>query len=85
MSKSPARLRAIPKREFTLTNCATYAFKRHVFYAKPVAKKGQFVDVGTVLGRRGNRRPETRRGQNVLVAFMLWNGYNFEDAILLSD
>jgi len=41
-------------------------------------------------GRHHRRRPSTDLGElalgrNVLVAFMPWNGYNFEDSILLSE
>ena len=53
---------------------------------KPIVHKGQRVRAG----RRHRRRPGTDQGElalgrNVLVAFMPWGGYNFEDAILVSE
>jgi DNA-directed RNA polymerase subunit beta len=52
----------------------------------PLVNTGQRVTRGLVLADG----PSTDRGQlalgrNVLVAFMPWNGYNFEDAILISE
>ncbi len=52
----------------------------------PVVREGMHVEKGQVLADG----PSTDRGQlalgrNVLVAFMPWNGYNFEDAIVISE
>ena len=53
---------------------------------KPVVKVGQRVDEGTVLSDGfATERGELALGKNVLVAFMPWCGYNFEDAIVLSE
>lgn len=53
---------------------------------QPIVKEGQRVKKGEVIADG----PATRDGQlalgrNVLVAFMPWRGYNFEDAILISE
>jgi DNA-directed RNA polymerase subunit beta len=53
---------------------------------KPIVKKGQAVKKGDVLADGPNtENGELALGRNVLVAFMPWNGYNFEDAILISE
>ncbi len=53
---------------------------------KPVVRKGQRVSAGAVLADGPcTDRGELALGRNVLVAFMPWRGYNFEDAILVSE
>lgn len=67
-------------RKFMRSNAAT------CFNQKPIVKKGQKVKVGDVLADGASTdQGELALGRNVLVAFMPWNGYNFEDAILLSE
>ncbi len=52
----------------------------------PIVRKGQRVKAGQILADgSATRRGELALGQNVLVAFMPWGGYNFEDSILLSE
>jgi DNA-directed RNA polymerase subunit beta len=49
-------------------------------------KAGERVEAGTVLADGPSTRDgELALGRNVLVAFMPWEGYNFEDAILISE
>ena len=53
---------------------------------KPVVKKGQRVLKGQVIADGPcTDKGELALGRNVLVAFMPWRGYNFEDAILVSE
>ncbi|MBN1557650.1 MAG: DNA-directed RNA polymerase subunit beta, partial [Lentisphaerae bacterium] len=53
---------------------------------KPVVRVGDRVSKGDVLADGpATNRGEIALGQNLLVAFMPWCGYNFEDAILVSD
>src|SRR5450631_2394677 len=53
---------------------------------KPIVKKGQSVKRGQVIADGPNTdQGELALGRNVLVAFMPWNGYNFEDAIMISE
>jgi DNA-directed RNA polymerase subunit beta len=53
---------------------------------KPIAKEGQRVKAGDVLADGpSTEKGELALGRNVLVAFMPWRGYNFEDAILVSE
>jgi DNA-directed RNA polymerase subunit beta len=53
---------------------------------KPIVRVGQKVTKGQVLGDGPcTELGELALGRNVLVAFMPWRGYNFEDAILVSE
>src|SRR5881396_3283644 len=53
---------------------------------KPIVKKGGRVSAGDVVADGpGTDQGELALGRNVLVAFMPWGGYNFEDAILVSE
>ena len=53
---------------------------------KPVVRLGDKVTKGEVIADGpATDRGELALGQNVIVAFMTWNGYNFEDSILLSE
>jgi len=53
---------------------------------KPVVKKGDRVGKGQVIADGPcTHQGELALGRNVLVAFMPWRGYNFEDAILISE
>ncbi len=67
-------------RKFMRSNSST-CINQH-----PIVKKGQAVKTGDVLADGPNtENGELALGRNVLVAFMPWNGYNFEDAILISE
>jgi len=53
---------------------------------RPVVAPGQRVEVGDVLADGPSTdNGEMALGRNVLVAFMPWEGYNYEDAILISE
>ncbi len=53
---------------------------------KPLVKVGDQVKKGDIVADGPSTRDgELALGRNVLVAFMPWNGYNFEDSILLSE
>ncbi|MGD8793687.1 MAG: DNA-directed RNA polymerase subunit beta, partial [Anaerolineae bacterium] len=53
---------------------------------KPIVYKGQFVEKGQVLADSSStEQGELALGQNVLVAFMSWEGGNYEDAVLISE
>ena len=53
---------------------------------RAVVRKNDRAVVGSVLADGSSTaNGELALGQNVLVAFMSWEGYNFEDAIILSD
>ena len=53
---------------------------------RPLVKVGDQVDKGDIIADGPSTDlGELALGRNVLVAFMPWNGYNFEDSILLSE
>ncbi len=53
---------------------------------KPIVKKGQNVFKGQVLCEGyATQKGELALGRNLKVAFMPWQGYNFEDAIVISE
>ncbi len=53
---------------------------------KPIVRVGQRVKKGQVIADgSATHDGELALGQNVLVAFMPWGGYNFEDAVLISE
>ena len=56
------------------------------FNQRPVVQKGDYVNVGDTLADSSSTDGgELALGQNVLVAFMSWEGYNYEDAIIISE
>jgi DNA-directed RNA polymerase subunit beta len=53
---------------------------------KPIVKRGDHVEKGQVLADGpATDKGELALGRNVLVAFMAWGGYNYEDSILVSE
>jgi len=69
-----------PAIKFSRTNQGT------CFDQRPIATKGDVVEVGSVLADSSSTdQGELALGQNVLVAFMSWEGYNYEDAIIVSE
>ena len=53
---------------------------------RPLVKRGDKVSTGDVLADGpATEHGDLALGMNVLVAFMPWNGYNFEDAIVISE
>ncbi|HTI15267.1 MAG TPA: DNA-directed RNA polymerase subunit beta [Dictyobacter sp.] len=67
-------------RKFVRSNAGTCINQR------PIVKKGDIVTKGQVLAdNTSTEKGELALGQNILVAFMSWEGGNFEDAILISE
>jgi DNA-directed RNA polymerase subunit beta len=53
---------------------------------RPLVKEGDVIAAGDVVADGASTdMGELALGQNMLVAFMPWNGYNFEDSILISE
>ena len=70
----------IELRKFMRSNAGT------CFNQKPIVSKGQAVKAGDIIADGPcTQQGELALGRNILVAFMPWNGYNFEDAILISE
>ena len=67
-------------RKFMRSNADTSVNQR------PIVKVGQKIRKGEVIADGpGTAEGELSLGKNVLVAFMPWRGYNFEDAIIISE
>ena len=66
--------------KFTRSNQNTCINQRAIVQVGESVKKGQVIADGPCTDRG-----ELALGRNVLVAFMSWRGYNFEDAILVSE
>ena len=53
---------------------------------KPIVNKGDHVEVGEVIADGpSTKKGEIALGKNPLIGFMTWEGYNYEDAVLLSE
>ncbi|MCX5977692.1 MAG: DNA-directed RNA polymerase subunit beta [Coprothermobacterota bacterium] len=69
-----------PLKKYNRSNRATCINQR------PIVRKGQKVEVGAPLADgAATSQGELSLGANVLVAFLPWAGYNYEDAIVLSE
>ncbi|HLJ34703.1 MAG TPA: DNA-directed RNA polymerase subunit beta, partial [Ktedonobacteraceae bacterium] len=67
-------------RKFVRSNAGTCINQR------PIVTKGDYVQVGQVIADSSStENGELALGQNILVAFMSWEGGNYEDAILISE
>ena len=56
------------------------------FSQHPIVKKGEKVAAGQIIADGPSmERGELAIGKNALIAFMPWNGYNYEDAIVISE
>ncbi|MEO1447914.1 MAG: DNA-directed RNA polymerase subunit beta, partial [Bacteroidota bacterium] len=75
------------------SNVVTYELPKYVrtnqntsINLRPVVRVGQRVEPGTVIADGYSTEDgELALGKNLLVAFMPWQGYNFEDAIVISE
>ena len=67
-------------RKFMRSNAATCIHQKTLVSKGDSVKKGQIIADGPCT-----QGGELALGRNVLCAFMPWNGYNFEDAILISE
>ncbi len=67
-------------RKFKRTNGGTCINQR------PVVQKGEMVKAGDILADGpATKNGEMALGRNVLIAFSTWEGYNYEDAVLISE
>ncbi|HDX6247043.1 TPA: DNA-directed RNA polymerase subunit beta [Campylobacter fetus subsp. venerealis] len=56
------------------------------FSQHPIVKKGNMVKSGQIIADGSSmEKGELAIGKNALIAFMPWNGYNYEDAIVMSE
>ncbi|MDD3153954.1 MAG: DNA-directed RNA polymerase subunit beta [Victivallaceae bacterium] len=76
----PEKVQVYRLNKFLRTNSGTSINQR------PIVRSGQKVDKGTCLADGASTQGgELALGRNVMVAFMSWCGYNFEDAIIVSE
>jgi DNA-directed RNA polymerase subunit beta len=74
------KVRVYKLRNFFRSNAST------CINQKPIVAKGQKVSVGQVIADgAATEQGELALGQNILVAFIPWQGGNYEDAILISE
>jgi len=74
------KTRSYPLIKFARTNQGTCINQR------PIVSKGDLVRKGQVLAdSSATDQGELALGQNIVCAFMSWRGYNFEDAVIISD
>ncbi len=74
-------------------NVARYTLKKFIgsnqgtcINQKPIVSKGEKVKKGQVLADgHSTENAELALGRNILIGFMAWEGYNYEDAILISE
>lgn len=78
---------------YGLGNSTTYeleTFRRSnqdtLILQKPIVELGETIEVGDVIADGASTdKGELALGRNVTVAFMTWDGYNYEDAIIMSE
>ncbi|MBE0478305.1 DNA-directed RNA polymerase subunit beta [Candidatus Aerophobetes bacterium] len=80
MVKHPAGIDTYPLVRFKRSNQRTCIDQRPIVKKGEKVKKGDFITDGPTI-----RNGKLALGRNVLVAFMPWEGYNFEDAIVVSE
>ena len=97
VAEGPGTVTAASASEITVTydkgGATTYQLQTFVrsndgasIHQKAIVSSGEKVKKGQILADgMSTEKGELALGQNVLVAFMSWGGYNFEDAIILSQ
>ena len=73
------------KAEFRLTKF-TRSNQSNCYNQKPIVFKGDHVEAGAVIADGpSTAMGELALGKNPLIGFMTWEGYNYEDAVLISE
>jgi DNA-directed RNA polymerase subunit beta len=73
------------KREYILTKFSR-SNQSNCYNQRPIVFKGQHVEKGEVIADGpSTSNGELALGKNPLIGFMTWEGYNYEDAVLLSE
>ena len=80
ITDNKGKVHEYPMKKFTRSNASTGINQR------PTANVGQKVKVGDVIADGASVKDgELALGQNALVAFMAWDGFNYEDAVIISE
>jgi DNA-directed RNA polymerase subunit beta len=78
--REDGRVDEYPLRKFARSNQGTCVNQR------PLVKEGDQIEAGTIMADGSSTdEGELALGKNLLVAFMPWEGFNFEDAIIISE
>ena len=92
-ARQAGTITAVDAGRIVLDNSDEYVLRKFVglnertcLNQRPVVKLGQEVEAGEIIADgAGTAKGELALGRNVLVGFMMFDGYNFEDAILISE
>ncbi len=93
VSKTSGKVTAVQSDEIVLNNNVVYKLRKFAksnantcVNQRPIVKLGDKINEGDIIADGvATKDGELALGRNVLVAFMPWRGYNFEDAILVSE
>ena len=97
LAEASGSVSAVTGRDIVITNSKGTEFHHPVikfartnqgtcFDQRPIVTKGDLIQAGDILADSSSTdNGELALGQNVLVAFMSWEGYNYEDAIIVSE
>ncbi len=80
IKETGGKTRNYPLVKFLRSNASTCLNQRPIISKGDKVKKGQILTDGPAIDRG-----ELALGRNVLVAFMCWEGFNYEDAIIISE
>lgn len=80
VTKSGKEKTAYALQKFDRTNNGTCMNQTPIVHVGDMVKKGDIIADGPAM-----RHGELALGHNVLVAYMTWHGYNYEDAIIMSE
>ena len=80
----------IREEDGTLHTYNTYQFLRSnqdtAILQKPIVRVGEVVDAGDIIADgQSMQNGELALGRNVRIGFMTWDGYNFEDAVIMNE
>ena len=80
----------IRENDGTLHTYNTYQFLRSnqdtAILQKPIVRVGEVVDAGDIIADgQSMQNGELALGRNVRIGFMTWDGYNFEDAVIMNE
>ena len=80
----------IREEDGTLHTYETYQFLRSnqdtAILQKPIVRVGEVVDAGDIIADgQSMQNGELALGRNVRIGFMTWDGYNFEDAVIMNE
>ena len=93
VAKSDGRVTSVQSDEVVVNNSIVYKLRKYArsnantcVNQRPVVNLGDKINTGDVIADGpATSEGDLALGKNVLVAFMPWRGYNFEDAILVSE